>query len=225
MKLFLSLLFILSLSACKNQESTRNDLSSFNNYQNKASNQSKNYIKKNTKESGKIETKKQKKDSTQRFVKRGKKIALATKKQLGKNLMEAISEKGVAYAVEFCNVQAMPITQKMEKKFNASVKRVSDKNRNPQNEANEQELAFIEKFKLQLENNVEPNPEIVENKDKVNFYYPIVTNSLCLKCHGEPKKNINRATFEKINKFYPKDQAVNYTVNEVRGMWHIEFDE
>ena len=224
MRLNLILLFILSLSACKNQESTRENSTSFDSYQNKASYQSIDHA---NKRDSQIENKdkNRKQDSTQSFAKRGKKIALATKKQLGKNLMKAISEKGVPYAVEFCNVEAMPITQKMEKKFNAKIQRVSDKNRNPQNEANEQELAFIEKFKLQIENNVEPSPEIVENKGKVNFYYPIVTNSLCLKCHGEPKKDINRATFEKINKFYPKDQAVNYTVNRVRGMWHIEFNE
>ena len=222
MKLYLSFLSILLLIACKNQESTRNNLSSFDSYQNKASYRSEYHAKKRNSQ---IIHKNQKHDTTQRFAKRGKKIALATKRQLGKNLMKAISEKGVPYAVEFCNVKAMPITQKMEKKFNAKIQRVSDKNRNPQNEANEQELAFIEKFKLQIENNVEPSPEIIKNKNKVNFYYPIVTSSLCLKCHGEPKKDINRATFDKINKFYPKDQAVNYTVNEVRGMWHIEFEK
>lgn len=159
------------------------------------------------------------------YAQRGKKMAKATKKQLGKNLMKAIQEKGSAHAVEFCNVKAMPITNKMEKKFDARIQRVSDKNRNPQNKADEEELAFIQKFKQQLKENIEPKPEIVKENGKVNFYYPIVTNSMCLKCHGEPEKDINRATFAKINEYYPKDQAVNYTVNEVRGMWHIEFDE
>ena len=81
------------------------------------------------------------------------------------------------------------------------------------------------KLKLQIENDVEPKPEILNGNAKVDFYYLIVTNSMCLKCHGKPEKNINRATLGKINKYNPKNQAVNYTLNEVRGMWYIEFDE
>jgi len=159
------------------------------------------------------------------YAQKGKKMAMATKKQLGKNLMKAIQEKGSAHAVEFCNVKAMSITNKMENKIDARIKRVSDQNRNPQNEADQEELAFIKQFKLQIENDEELKPEIVKENEKVNFYYPIVTNSICLKCHGKPEKDINRATLAKIDKYYPKDQAVNYSVNEVRGMWHIEFDE
>ena len=70
----------------------------------------------------------------------GLEYALGTKKVLGKNLMVAIQKKGTLEALSFCNIQAIPLTDSMSIKFNASIKRVSDKNRNPNNKANTEEL-------------------------------------------------------------------------------------
>jgi|TARA_B110000240_G_scaffold47236_1_gene53538 hypothetical protein len=42
-----------------------------------------------------------------------KEIAVATKGVLGKNLLNAINTKGVAGAVDFCNTQAIPLTDSM----------------------------------------------------------------------------------------------------------------
>ena len=70
----------------------------------------------------------------------GLEYALGTKKVLGKNLMESIQKKGTLEALVFCNHRAIPLTDSMSTKFNASIKRVSDNNRNPNNKANKEEL-------------------------------------------------------------------------------------
>lgn len=154
----------------------------------------------------------------------GMKYALSTKSQLGKNLMSAIQSEGVEHAVSFCNIQAMPITDSMSLVNNAHIKRVSDKARNPNNKANAVELAHITTFKNQLTNKEEMLPILEENGDKVNFYFPITTNAMCLQCHGTLKKELALSTYNKIKSLYPKDEAIGYSENQIRGIWSIEFN-
>lgn len=47
---------------------------------------------------------------------------------------------------------------------------------------------------------------------------------MCLQCHGTPE-NINPEVRVKTLKLYPKDLAVGYSENQVRGIWSITFDK
>lgn len=154
----------------------------------------------------------------------GNEMALKTKAALGKNLMQAVNERGVAGAVEFCNVQAIPITDSLATMHHASIKRVSDKNRNPGNKANEKELAYIQHAKNELAQKGEIKPQIVEENGKWVGYYPILTDAACMKCHGD-KDNINKEALAKIETLYPEDHATGYKENELRGIWVIEMEK
>jgi|SRR5690554_1318424 len=157
--------------------------------------------------------------------KRGMQIAQSTKAELGKNLMGQIQKNGVVAALDFCNVQAMPITDSMSVVHKAQIKRVSDKPRNPNNQANSIELNYIQTFKNQVAAGKEPTPIVTTTGNKSEFYYPIVTNSMCLKCHGTPEKEIESITLSNILKHYPNDKAIRYGENEVRGIWSVEFTQ
>jgi len=154
----------------------------------------------------------------------GMKYALETKKLLGKNLMGTIQNKGVEEAVVFCNERAYPLTDSMSTNFNARIKRVSDKPRNPKNAANAEELAHIATFKNEVASGGSIEPILKEVNGKIYFYYPIVTNSMCLNCHGTPGKTITPQVVEHLSLLYPEDQAIGYNENEVRGIWSIVFD-
>lgn len=154
----------------------------------------------------------------------GLEYALSTKTVLGQNLMGTIQKKGTIEALNFCNVKAMPLTDSMATKYNATIKRVSDKARNPKNKANAEELKYIEFYKNQLAANQEIKPTTIEDDNRVKFYYPITTNTMCLQCHGD-SKNIAPKTSAEILKLYPKDLAIGYTENEVRGIWSIQFEK
>ncbi|TYA54335.1 c-type heme family protein [Formosa maritima] len=156
---------------------------------------------------------------------RGLKYALGTKAELGKNLMGTIQKKGTLAAVEFCNIKAYPLTDSMSVVYHANIKRVSDQPRNPENQANSKELQHIASFKKVIANNQEPEPIIEDIEDVVNFYYPITTNSMCLQCHGTPNKELDNEAYKKIKMLYPKDMAIGYDVNQVRGIWNISFEK
>ena len=146
-----------------------------------------------------------------------KKIAEETKKNLVTNLTQKISEKGPENALEFCNVNAIPLTKQLEDQHNVMIKRVSDKNRNPDNAANETERKYIYFFKEQLA----LKQKLEAKFDNGVFYAPITTNSMCLQCHGS-EKDIKPATLAKIKSLYPNDKAIGYQENEMRGLMVIK---
>ncbi len=156
---------------------------------------------------------------------RGMQIAQSTKAELGKNLMGQIQKNGVIAALEFCNIEAMPLTDSMSVVHKAHIKRVSDKPRNPNNKADAMEVVHIKTFKEQVASGKEPTPIITTTGEKVQFYYPIVTNSMCLKCHGTPGKELEKLTMTNILNYYQADKATGYGENEVRGIWRIEFEK
>jgi len=155
---------------------------------------------------------------------RGLEYALNTKKELGKNLMGTIQKKGVKEAVSFCNKQAYPITDSMATAQNATIKRVSDQPRNSINQANSRELEIIDKFKKAVALNDTYQPVTEVKNGRSHFYYPIMTNSLCLQCHGTTSKDIQPEVLASISLLYPEDKALGYDVNEVRGIWSISFE-
>ena len=156
---------------------------------------------------------------------KGLKFALGTKAELGKNLMGTIKKKGTLAAVKFCNIKAYPLTDSMSVVYNANIKRVSDKPRNPENQANSKELQHIKAFKKVIASNQEPEPILEEDEGVLNFYYPITTNSMCLQCHGLPNKELDTEAYKTIKALYSKDMAIGYDVNQVRGIWSITFEK
>jgi len=162
-------------------------------------------------------------DKTAFYETKGMEIAFGTKKILGKNLMGTMKEKGALEALKFCNIKAMPLTDSMATVNKVSIKRVSDKTRNPNNKANVRELKSIQYFKELLANGGKITPIIDKKGEDVFFYYPIITNDMCLKCHGTPNQEISNEVLASLKNLYPTDMATGYSSNQVRGVWSIKF--
>lgn len=156
-------------------------------------------------------------------MKQGKEYALATKSVLGKNLMGQINANGTDAALAFCNEKAMHFTDSMANDQGVKIKRVSDKNRNPNNAANKEELVYITEAKATLSNGGEIKPHLTETEAGYIGYYPILTNQMCLQCHGQKETQIKSSTLELISQKYPGDLATGYGENELRGIWVVEW--
>jgi hypothetical protein len=168
---------------------------------------------------------KQKRLGQTNYLEEGKSIAMQTKAQLGKNLMAAVKERGAHGAVEFCNTRAIHLTDSMAIVLASEVKRVSDQPRNPNNQANQEELTYINSTKELLAQGLDPQPQLTDLGETMVGYYPITTNEMCLKCHGQPSKQINTETMAVIDALYPEDQAKGYGENELRGIWVVEMEK
>ncbi len=155
----------------------------------------------------------------------GQKISQAAQKQLGKNLKNAINEGGYAYAVSFCRIKAETITDSVGTAYQVSVDRVSDQRRNPSNNASEEERNYIAQYKRAFRDMLDWSPKLISTSDTYTYYTPIITQPLCLNCHGDPEADITLETLERLQSEYPQDQAVGYKIGEVRGMWKIQWDK
>jgi hypothetical protein len=147
--------------------------------------------------------------------------AQSTQMQLSQNLMAAMVEGGPVNAISFCNERAIPLTDSMSTNFGVTIRRVSDRPRNASNQANKDEMAFIEIMKTAMINGEQPKPDFHRNENSNTAYLPILTNGLCLKCHGVENQEIDTPTLTKLNELYPQDQARGYGNNELRGIWVI----
>lgn len=164
-------------------------------------------------------------EGTKSYEEKGMEYALSTKKVLGKNLMGTIQKKGTLAAMEFCNIQAYPLTDSMATFHNARIKRVSDKPRNPKNKADSKELKHISYFKNAIASGDEYEPIVEYTDGAVQFYSPIITNTMCLQCHGSAEKHIEPKVLTALTNLYPEDKAIGYDVNEVRGIWSIVYEQ
>ncbi|OWR13350.1 DUF3365 domain-containing protein [Chryseobacterium sp. VAUSW3] len=146
-----------------------------------------------------------------------KNYAAEAQQLLGSQLKQKIAEGGPENALQFCNINAIPLTDSISKKYSVSIKRVSDKYRNPDNAANPAELAVITTYKAMLAAGKMPEGLLKDN----HYYAPIVTNAMCLQCHGTPGKELAEKTHLKIKSLYPQDKATGYGVDELRGIFSI----
>ena len=156
---------------------------------------------------------------------RGLDYALSTKAVLGKNLMGKLKSEGTVGALEFCNVKAIPLTDSMAKVHHALIIRVTDQPRNPDNKVSDADLVHLNLFKQRAAAGTEPETIVEEMDGKTNLYFPIMTNSMCMQCHGKPGVDIENSTLAAIQGKYPEDKATGYSVNQVRGMWKVVFDD
>ena len=161
-------------------------------------------------------------DDSADFLTKGQEIAMNSQKALGSQLMAKMQEGGPIHALEFCSVEAIPITDSLSKVHNVKISRVSDKNRNPDNEASHAQLDYMDLVKNQLKNGEKPMPLIEPTSKNPKAYYPIVSNPMCLQCHGTPGKEMSEETYAKIQELYPDDKAIGYQDNQLRGIWVIE---
>jgi len=157
-----------------------------------------------------------------KFQKSGNAISGKVQTTLLSNVGKAIQRGGPQHAVEFCNLKAGSIVDSLNLVYNCTISRISEKNRNPENElssAQEKELWRI------FSKGTLADTLIKENKNLV-FYKPIKTGMpACLKCHGDPESDINETTRQKLQVLYPNDLATGYKLNDFRGLWKIEFEQ
>ena len=154
----------------------------------------------------------------------GNKIVEETFKGLSSELMNSINQGGIESAIDYCNLNALPITAKFETTYDVKIKRVGTKIRNELNKPDEIEAEVVKMFQSNVENNKETKPVVMKIGGKYHYFNYIKTKALCLNCHGTPGETIQESIYAKIQEKYPNDNAIGYKENDLRGIWHITFN-
>ena len=159
------------------------------------------------------------------YLKRGAEISGTSQSALIKHLNAAMEEGETAYAVQFCNLRAIEVIDSISKLNNCLVSRVSDRNRNPDNELDTESDKNIWSYYKSAVNGIALSDTVLQAEGRMVYYRPIkIGMPTCLKCHGKPGVDIDEATLAVIDSLYPNDLAKNYESGDLRGLWKIEFN-
>ena len=161
----------------------------------------------------------------EKYLKLGGEIATVTQAELMKAVQGAVSSRGPAYAVDYCNIEALDIKDSLSTLNNCTIQRLSMKYRNPADKPEtETEMEQLKSYERLHGEGETLKPSVYIVGDEVEYYQPIVIGSgACLLCHGDPATQISRETMNVINKLYPNDLATGYAMNDFRGVWKITF--
>ncbi|MFY0688334.1 MAG: DUF3365 domain-containing protein [Cyclobacteriaceae bacterium] len=153
----------------------------------------------------------------------GNAITSEVQMALQKNLMEAIQNEGIPFALEFCNANATNIAQEIADSMGVNVIRVSEKFRNPNGKPDSLENLILASYQYNIEEQLSIEPALVEENPKTLLYtQPIMISSgLCLQCHGTIGKELSEENHQTISALYPSDSAIGYKIGDLRGMWAV----
>ncbi|WP_113923631.1 Tll0287-like domain-containing protein [Cognataquiflexum aquatile] len=163
-------------------------------------------------------------DILQAGMKWGDEMSTEAQQQLVSSLQKAIKEKGVPGAIQFCNVQALPILAEVSQKYGVTIRRVSNQFRNPKDQPTEEEKGILEAYEYNAENNLALDPSIQKFENGEVYLYTKaikIPNGMCLNCHGEPGTDISAETQKDLAELYPGDKATGHKIGDLRGMWSI----
>ena len=136
---------------------------------------------------------------------------------LRRTLARELAKGGLANAAKFCRPQSYPATDSMARKWHARPRRVEW-----QPVTTGTTSAAITAAGLQ------PDTVRLIGRPAVDtFYYqrPIVLrNTLCLRCHGQPGRDLTAAEARLLQTQYPTLQAVNQQRGQVLGAWQLTLE-
>ena len=135
------------------------------------------------------------KETYKKYQNSGQEITANVQAVLLSNVGKAIQTGGTEYAVEFCNLEASSIVDSLKGIFDCDISRVSAKNRNPLNALS----TVQEKLMWELFANEQLADTVLQRGNDLVYYKPIRTGMpACLKCHGNPEKDITATTQQKL---------------------------
>jgi len=143
---------------------------------------------------------------------------------LKSELQAGMKEGGPVNAISVCNLSAPAIANTYSVRNGWDVGRTSLKLRNPDNAPDVWERSVLESFDERKRAGEDPMKmeqyEVVRKDGSSEFRYmkAIPTAQLCLACHGEQLDSITRTRIEKL---YPRDQALGYKQGDIRGAFTI----
>ncbi|MFL5729295.1 MAG: DUF3365 domain-containing protein [Cytophagaceae bacterium] len=157
---------------------------------------------------------------------KGLKIVLFSQKKITMNVENAFNREGLAKAMEYCSLKNNPWIDSLEKAEFVKLRRVSLHPRNPENLPDSTERVLLEAYEYNVKNKISRNSHTPEIGDRtILFTAPILIENSCLKCHGIKGKDIKDTDYKLIQEKYPQDQAANYRLEELVGMWSVVIDK
>ena len=137
-----------------------------------------------------------------------------------RDLQEALRRglaQGPVEAIAACQLQA-PEIARARSRDGIRLGRTSHRLRNPSNAPPEWVTPILEAYVARSSDRA---PATVPRPNRRSGYVePILTQPLCLTCHGE---GLAPEVASRIEELYPEDRAIGFRIGDLRGVFWVEF--
>lgn len=137
-----------------------------------------------------------------------------------KTLSSKMCEGGLPNAATFCSIHSESLAKEVFKTLplGVSLKRITDKPRNPNNKATAEESLVLN----ELENKESTDILVKQiSSNHYQVYKAIKVDGVCLMCHGN-KEIRDKESYEIISSKYPEDKAIDYNLGDFRGAFLVD---
>lgn len=146
----------------------------------------------------------------------GAEILLPFKHNLQQALLNGMSQ-GPDVAIDTCNIQAPEIADTLSRN-GVLLGRASDRLRNADNKSPDWVKSILAAYS---DSPLERQPKNVAlSNSRSGYVEPIMVQPVCLTYHG---KNISFDLQNQIQELYPTDQATDYEIGDLRGVFWVEY--
>jgi hypothetical protein len=141
-------------------------------------------------------------------------------------LTKAIVKGGIENAINVCNEVAQKMMDSISTANGIVIKRTSLNVRNTKNAPDRYDIDMLNNYnKLKAEGKGIASDGIEQENRQVKLYVPIITEKLCLQCHGTPDTDVKPNIVKLIKKLYPEDKATGYKEGDIRGAWVVQMEK
>ncbi len=149
-------------------------------------------------------------------------LAASLQKELGGRLKSALASDGPESAIEVCQLDALAIGALISADTPARVGRTALKVRNPANSADDNARIVLESFEQQMAEGISGPVEhfAVSDDGSARYMKAIVTQPMCLACHG---RALSAEVSAALEQRYPQDQATGFAAGDLRGAFIIDW--
>lgn len=130
-------------------------------------------------------------------------------------LTQAMSEGGPANAVKVCQQRAPQLAAEHSQKLGFPLGRSSHRLRNDSNAPDQAIASYLEQYS---ESGSQAPVEAYQHEKQWTVVAPIVTQPLCLACHGDPQ-TFNAELKTVLAQSYPNDNATGFQTGDLRGVF------
>ena len=145
-----------------------------------------------------------------------RRLAAALQSGLGSRLQQALAEGGPVQAIGACRAEAPAIAARLGDSSGARIGRTALRVRNPANAPDAAARVVLDDFAHRLAAGEKgPIEDLRVLADgSVRYMQAIVTQPLCLACHGTAVAGPVRAA---LARHYPADEATGFSAGDLRG--------
>lgn len=149
-------------------------------------------------------------------------------KTVNPGLDSALKGGSFENALPFCIYSSYPQKSELESRYKATISRAGYESRlrNPSNKPDSIQNLILEAYLYNQEKGLNYFNDVQILEQEILYNQPIILDQeSCLKCHGNPEKEIGSENYQKIIAAYPSDKSVNFRKGELMGIFSVKLDK